>query len=206
MEADKYIRSKNPGEEKVGKGNGFAFLIIGYGKLRKHPERSMLTMSEFNPDKLSKKYLPPANMFGPLEKRRYTLTHSDYSAELFLTIGTRYDLEAVNEKLRDEVLAEWKTRDGEYILLGKVHVSNGDYDKNFSRIRYLIFKKELPLALTGIIYGDKDFFIHYPWLLDSPIIIHFESVYPEYNDVLYYGTPRQYLSDAAIKKLTKTQA
>ena len=163
-------------------------------------------MTTFEPDRLSTKYIPPVNTFGPIEGRRYTLTHSDDTGELFLSIGKNYDLSAVDPKLRDEVLAKWQTRCGEYLLLAKVYVSGGEYDIKFSQVRYMIFKKELKLALTGIVYGDRHFYTNYPWLLDCPIFVQFDSVYPEYNEVLYYGTPRQYLTAATNKSMTKTQA
>ncbi|SEM16559.1 Staygreen protein [Mesobacillus persicus] len=163
-------------------------------------------MTTFEPDRLSIKYIPPVNIFGPIEGRRYTLTHSDDTGELFLSIGKNYDLAAVDPKLRDEVLAEWQTRCGEYLLLAKVYVSGGEYDIKFSQVRYMIFKKELELALTGIIYGDRQFYTNYPWLIDCPILVQFDSVYPEFNELLYYGTPRQYLTAATNKSMTKTQA
>lgn len=160
-------------------------------------------MSKFNPAKLSVKNIPPATPFEPVEGRRYTLTHSDDTGELFLSIGYLYDKQSINQKLRDEVLAEWAAQNGEFLLIGKVYISNGDYDEKFSRIRYLIFKKELELALTGIIYGDQSLFEYYPWLLDAPIYIRFESIYPEFRETLFCGTPRQYLI-ASRTKISET--
>ncbi|MBM4763457.1 staygreen family protein [Bacillus sp. B15-48] len=162
-------------------------------------------MNKFNPDKLYVKYSPPMNGFGPIEGRKYTLTHSDETGELYLTIGRKYDYVEFDQKLRDEVLGEWKTRDGEYMLLGKVYISGGEFDEKFAKVRYLIFKKELELALTAIIYGDRNLFLHYPWLLDSSIYIQFESIYPEYDQILYYGTPRQYLAAANKRRGSQTK-
>lgn len=107
--------------------------------------------------------------------------------------------------MRDEVLAQWATKNGEYLFYGKVYVSNGEFDINMARIRYMIFKKELELALTAIMYGDRGFFCHYPWLIDAPIYIQFNSIYPEFNTVEYYGTPRRYLKSAANMEASKTQ-
>ena len=48
---------------------------------------------------------------GPLNSRRYTLTHSDRNGALFLTIGTDFDRRALHRLqvrlMRDEVLGEW---------------------------------------------------------------------------------------------------
>lgn len=162
-------------------------------------------MSKFKPDKLSVKFIPPATSFEPVDSRKYTLTHSDTTGELFLSIGSRYDYQAINFVMRDEVLAEWITRNGEYLLYVKVYISCGDYDKNMSRIRYMIFKKELDLALTGIVYGDRGLYTYYPWLLDTPIYVQFVSVFPEFNTMEYYGTPRKYLNMAKRKKTPETQ-
>ncbi|MCM3584220.1 staygreen family protein [Mesobacillus maritimus] len=163
-------------------------------------------MTKFNPNRLNVKYIPPVNSYVPIEGRKYTLTHSDETSELFLTIGAKYDHSAINLKLRDEVFAEWQTRNGEYLLYAKVYVSGGEFDKKFSQVRYMIFKKELELALTGIIYGDQQFLMNSPWLLDCPIFVHFESIYPEFNEVQFYGTPRQYLKKAINRVVSKTQA
>ena len=171
------------------------------------PGRGFLTMSKFDPNRLNIEYILPANVFGPIERRKYTLTHSDIADELCLTIGKNYNSAAINPKLRDEVLAEWQTRNGEYLLMGKVYISSGEYDEKFAKIRYLIFKRELNLALTGIVYGDQGFYINYPWLLDSPILVQFDSDFPQYNDIIYCGTPRQYLIAATTdKSRSKTQA
>ncbi|WP_456271223.1 staygreen family protein [Bacillus sp. AK031] len=150
-------------------------------------------MSEFKPEKLSVTYLPPASIFYPLEGRKYTLTHSDTTGDLFLSIGCHYDSAKLNPLMRDEVLAEWVCAMGQYSLSGKVYISGGEFDENLSKVRYMIFQKELPLALSAIVNGDSGFFTYFPWLLDVPIYICFESIFPEYHQVKYLGTPRQYL-------------
>lgn len=158
-------------------------------------------MSIFDPAKLTTKYLAPATSFRPIDGRKYTLTHSDTTGQLFLTIGCEYDAASVNPQIRDEVKAEWISRMGEFTLFGWVHVSEGEFDKKLANVRYLIFKKELSLALQAIVYGDQNIFINFPWLLDAPIYIQFQSDFPQYNQILYHGTPRQYL--LSTKRETK---
>lgn len=152
-------------------------------------------MSFFDPEKLSMKIIPPANSVQPIEGRKYTLTHSDSTAELFLDIGYVYNYEAINWKMRDEVLAEWQ-KDGQcrLNLVGKAYVDGGEFSIDVSGVRFNIFKKEMNTALKGIIYGDLPFFRDYPVLFDAPIYIYFVSIYPQYRQILYYGTPRQYLN------------
>jgi hypothetical protein len=46
--------------------------------------------------------------------RRYTLTHSDTTGDLFLTVANEYKREQISgwytQIMRDEVLAEWQIR------------------------------------------------------------------------------------------------
>lgn len=151
-------------------------------------------MSNFNPKKLNVKIISPANSVQPIEGRKYTLTHSDITAELFLDIGYVYNYEAINLKMRDEVLAQWKKDEqGRFMLVGMAYVDGGEFGEIVSGIRFNVFKKEMDTALKGIVYGDLSFYANYPVLLDAPIFINYDSTYPQYHQTLYYGTPRQYL-------------
>ncbi|WP_251550603.1 staygreen family protein [Neobacillus muris] len=156
-------------------------------------------MSILVPSKLLTAFLPPVTAFRPVEGRKYTLKYSDSTGQLFLTIGSNYD-GGTNQSFRDEVLAEWVHRMGEYSLVGRVHVSGDEFDKNYAKIRYAIFQKDINLALQAMVYGDQAFYTNFPWLLDAPIYIRFESVFPEFNQVLYYGTPRQFMASRSIKE------
>lgn len=151
-------------------------------------------MSKLNPSMLTVLYSPPATEFRPVDRRKYTLTQSKTTGELFLCIGYRYDLNAMNKKFQDDVFAEWIPQLGQYVLSGKIYLCDDEFDEQYAKIRYVVCQREADLALSAIIYGDRFFFSNYPWLLDSPIYIHFESNYDEYNKLIYYGTPRQYLS------------
>ncbi|MED4462244.1 staygreen family protein [Metabacillus fastidiosus] len=153
-------------------------------------------MSQFNPSKLHVNYMPPTTSYEPVAGRKYTLTHSDKTGDLFLNIGSKYDLNTINKKNRDEVLANWMFRQGQYLLMGKVYVTGGEFNEQLSKIRFTIFQKELPLALTAIIYGDRKFYSYHPYLLDAPIYIQFESSLPEFHRLMYCGTPRWYLLTA----------
>jgi len=145
------------------------------------------------PSKLTTIYHPPVTQFRPVEGRKYTLTRVESTGDFHLVISKQYDLSIINQDFRDEVLAEWVPRMGEYSLFGRVHISNGKSDENYAKVRFMIFKKEIRSALKAIIVGDQAFFANFPWLMDAPIYIQFESVHPEYNQLLYFGTPRKYL-------------
>ena len=44
-------------------------------------------MSRLDPAKLQVRFHPAVERDGPMAPRRYTLTHSDLTGDLFLTIG-----------------------------------------------------------------------------------------------------------------------
>ncbi|QCR31320.1 staygreen family protein [Lysinibacillus sp. SGAir0095] len=150
-------------------------------------------MADFSPQKLKVRFILPASPTEPLKGRKYTLTHSDDSGELFLDIGTDYNNEAINMKLRDEVIAEWQN-EWQYRLVGRVYIDGGEYTTEEAQKRYNLFVKHLSSALQGIVFGDRLFFSNYPLLLDAPIYILFESTYPQFRKLTSYGTPKQYLN------------
>ncbi|MDX1771718.1 MAG: staygreen family protein, partial [Planococcaceae bacterium] len=91
-------------------------------------------------------------------------------------------------------LGEWKKDEqSQFTLMGKAYVDGGEFGETIAGIRFNIFKKEMVTALKGIVNGDLQFYKNYPTLLDAPIFIYFESTYPKYQQVFFYGTPRQYL-------------
>jgi hypothetical protein len=153
----------------------------------------VFVISKFDPSKLTVKFMPTASDSRPVEHRRYTLTHSDVTGELFLGVGCYYNLSVINKKLRDEFLAEWIPQKGHYLLKGQVYVSGGEFDESTSIRRFQIFQREAELALSAIFYGDRKFFTFHPQLLDSDKFIQFHSIYPKLNQVLYFGPPRQYM-------------
>jgi hypothetical protein len=68
-------------------------------------------MSRLRPDKLHVRCAGGVTPDGPITPRRYTLTHSDATGDLYLTIGPDYDRQQISgwytRLMRDEVLAEW---------------------------------------------------------------------------------------------------
>ncbi|WP_170007229.1 staygreen family protein [Bacillus fonticola] len=156
-------------------------------------------MSSLQPADVKVTFLPPATSFSPVEQRMYTMTHSKDTDEMLVSIGCHVHQAAIHEAMRDEVTAEWLPRTGQYTLWGKVYVSGGEYDEKYSQVRYLVFQRELPKALRAIMYADRTFFTYFPWLLDAPIYVQFESIYPAFQSILYMGTPRKYLTSDSGK-------
>lgn len=150
----------------------------------------MITLERLDPNKLFVEYRQGVTADNPIMPRKHTLTHSDETGNLFLTIGTTYAYDKVNP-MRDEVLGEWQVRNNKYIYFTTVYV-DGAYGPMLAAIRNAVFIRELPLALEAIRYGDKELFETYPYLDNAPIYIYFKSSYPQYNRTEYWGTFAKY--------------
>jgi magnesium dechelatase len=152
-------------------------------------------MQRLNPDKLSVKY-PDNNYAGNSTfPRYYTLTHSDRTGNLFLTIGREYDRKQVSSLytrlMRDEILAEL-VRDGDNIALHVYcHVSGGIV-LGGAGWRYRIFQTELPLVIEAIRYGDRALFETFPGINQTQVIVHFVSHKPKYNKTEDWGELNKY--------------
>lgn len=144
-------------------------------------------LSTFYPEKLSVEYVDGVSYTEPFIPRRYTLTHSDITGQLFLNIGMKYAWEKINS-MRDEVLGEWKSHGSFLCFYVYLHVDQGQFTPSVSAKRNEIFRRELPLALTAIRYGDRFLFNTYPHLDQAPIIINFLSVYPQLARQENWGT------------------
>lgn len=146
-------------------------------------------IKRLNPDKLTTTLRDGITSVTPIEGRKYTLTHSDITAELFLDIGKRYAVEKIGA-MRDEVLGKW-CYTNQYHYCAYVLVDQ-EYDPVLSEMRNKIFMKELPLALEAIRFGDKIFFEAHPALNKVPIWIYFSSANPKLNRVENFGTFQDY--------------
>jgi hypothetical protein len=145
---------------------------------------------KFNPEKLYLEFRSGTTPLTPIIPRFYTLSHSDVTAQLFLTIGDQYALDRISP-MRDEVLAEWLILDNIYFL--KVYLKvDGKFGKETAGLRNKIFRRELPLALETIVYGDRKFLKTHPLLNCAPIIVYFDSNIQKYNMVENWGTPKDY--------------
>ena len=127
---------------------------------------------------------------SPLEKRTYTMTHSDETGDLFVTIGLNYALDKVNPT-RDEVYLMWQKIGDKNLLYGEVLIDGEGLQGN-SQIRYDIFKREMPLALHAIYTADQPLFENSPELKDTPILINFKSSEPNFNKLYSYGSIGNY--------------
>ena len=143
-------------------------------------------MTDLNPEKLHVTFKDSVEIDTLTIPRKYTLTHSDSTGELFLTIGTEYDYDQISglytRFMRDEVLAEWQQVNQGYELHLFLHVSGG-FVFGWASMRDKIFRYHLPLVFQAIIYGDKRLINSNPNLGNSHIIVHFESKSKKYNKI-----------------------
>ena len=114
---------------------------------------------------------------GPLTPRRYTLTHSDLTGDLFLTIGPDYDhhaLHALQVRLeRDEVLGDWVLgADGPRLHL-HMAAQGGLPVFGTGAMRCNIFRRYRPMVLEALRYGDRVFAEAHPELDDAPVVARF---------------------------------
>ncbi|GFZ29541.1 hypothetical protein CSC2_00670 [Clostridium zeae] len=147
-------------------------------------------MSKFKPEKLSVEFRDGVTQNNPILTRHCTLTHSDTTAELFLTIGLSFAYDKTNE-MKDEVLGKWISKESSLLFYVYLAVDNNTNPIQAS-IRDYIFRKELPLALEAIRYGDRKLFEVYPKLDNCHIIVHFIAKCPNLNKVEDYGSFSKY--------------
>ena len=152
-------------------------------------------MTRLRLEKLHVTFLSGIEPESPLRPRKYTLTHSDLSGDLYITIGKEYNTEQFSglysRFMRDEVLAEWKKKADEYSLEVYCHVSGG-FVLGSAGWRYKIFREELALVLEALRYGDRMLFENHPELDKSRIFVNFQSANPKYNRVENWGSPEDY--------------
>ena len=152
-------------------------------------------MKRLNPDKLHVTYLAGATPDELIVPRCYTLTHSDITGELFLSIGGEFNKQQISKLytrlMRDEVLVELSQDVDNLVFRVYCHVSGG-FVVGTAKWRYNIFKSELPLVLESIRYGDRFIFEQEPKLDTIPVLIHFSSKNTRFNKVEDWGTMSEY--------------
>ncbi len=166
----------------------------------------LIAMSQLDPKKLHvnlRRGATPPGLYGP---RRYTLTHSDTTGDLFLTIGLNYDYRQISgiytRLMRDEVLAEWKEDANGPALHVNCHVSGG-LILGTVRWRYGIFKYHLPMVLEAFRFGDRQLFEVRRDLDQASVQVHFNSSIARFNCVENWGTLSNYVIYEVSKAATE---
>jgi hypothetical protein len=146
-------------------------------------------MTEMNLAKLHVTFAEGTSPEGPITPRAYTLTHSDASGDLFLTIGLQVNGQQIagwyTRLMRDEVVAEWQTQDAPALHV-HCHVSGGIV-VGPARWRDGIFRSHLPMVLRAFRHADACLFEAHPALDQARVIVHFHARQARYDRVETWG-------------------
>jgi hypothetical protein len=148
-------------------------------------------MPILDPEKLHVRFIEPKPSSAEFTPRRYTLTHSDRTGDLFLTIAGDFNLKQVSgfytRLMRDEVLAEWRDAADGPELHVFCHVSGGLVLGSASW-RASIFEHHMPQVLQAFRYGDREHFQSNPVLDRAPVYVHFRARQAHLNKAVFWGT------------------
>lgn len=151
-------------------------------------------MSHLNIQKLHLKFSEDISLEGPVTPRAYTLTHSDSTGEMYLTIGPKHDKQQISgwytRLMRDEIVAEWQSGEKPELHV-HCHVSGGIVFGS-AGWRDSILRRHLPLVLETFRYGDRALFEAFPELNLAPISVHFHATQKRYDRIEDWGKPGDY--------------
>lgn len=148
-------------------------------------------MTDLNPDKLFVTNSLDSGGTDAFLPRWYTLTHSDRTGDLFLTIGREADEKQIaglyTRLMRDEVVAEWKEgREGDLELHVYVLVSGG-FVFGTAGMRDSILRRHMPMVLEAFSYAESDVISHDPALERAFVKVHYQSHRKKYDRIEDYG-------------------
>lgn len=147
-------------------------------------------MSKFDSRKVFVQYRDMMKPYEPVEGRKYTITHSDTTAELFVFVSENYAEDQIT-KMRDEVRIAWEPHYKGIVLMGSV-ILDGKGIIGDVNIRNSIFYNEMPTALKALRQADRFLFDTEPDLDNTPVLIHFISSNPAYDKIYNFGAIGNY--------------
>ncbi|TFH37818.1 MAG: hypothetical protein E4G99_01450 [Anaerolineales bacterium] len=157
-------------------------------------------MSELIPAKLHTHFVPPTQATSPRHPRWYTLTHSDRTGDMFLTIAAEIDQQQIagwyTRLMRDEVVAEWQYEAGRASLNVHCHVSGG-LIVGGGAWRVAIFRGHMSLVLEAFRHGDRAMFQENPELDQAQVWVHFHARQKELNLVEPCGVLGDYKQECS---------
>ncbi len=142
-------------------------------------------MKQLNWQKVFVQYRDIMKPYEPVMDRKYTITHSDITAELFVFVAENYAEDQIT-RMRDEVRIAWEQYKTGLALFGSVIVDSDGVIGN-AYIRNKIFYNEMPTALQALRQADRFLFDKEPNLDNTPVFIHFISSNPAYDKTYDFG-------------------
>jgi hypothetical protein len=152
-------------------------------------------MIKLNPQKLHVTFQGAASAQELSLPRRYTLTHSDITGDLFLTIGSEYDRKQIaglyTRWMRDEVMAELTRERSEMVMHVYCHVSGG-FVFGSAHWRNEILHHHMRMVLEALRGGDRELVTAHPELDRATVRVHFKSNDKRYDLVENWGPIQTY--------------
>lgn len=152
-------------------------------------------MSDLQPEKLHVSFQAGTSVQGLSLPRRYTLTHSDLTGELFLTVGPDYVREQISSfytrLMRDEVLAEWQQDRTGLSLHVYCHVSGG-LAIGSAGWRNDILVTHMRSVIEAFCFAERDLVATHPEIARARVWVHFRSNKPRYDRVEDWGSLQMY--------------
>ncbi|WP_312940732.1 staygreen family protein [Oscillibacter sp.] len=142
-------------------------------------------MRQLNPEKVFAQYRDIINPYEPVVGRKYTVTHSDATADLFVFIASSFAEDQVT-RMHDDVKIGWEQTDRGLALIGSVIVDGEDVQGNPNN-RNRIFLTEMPIALQALRHADRFLFDNNPAIDRASVLIHFISSDPSYDKTYTFG-------------------
>ena len=152
-------------------------------------------MRELRPEKLHVTFHEGTSAQELSLPRKYTLTHSDTTGDLFLTIGAEYDQKQISgfytRLMRDEVLAEIINERQGLSLQVYCHVSGG-FVFGTAGWRNDILHGHMRMVIEALRYGDRELIRAHPELNEAQVKVHFMSSREKYNRIEDWGLVQAY--------------
>lgn len=142
-------------------------------------------MRALSTQKVFVQYRDSMKPYDPVLGRKYTITHSDITAELFVFIADNYAIDQVTS-MHDDVKISWEQNENQLFLIGSVLIDGPDIDGD-PAVRNRIFYTEMPTALKAMRQADRFIFEQYPNIDNTPVLIRFLSENPTYNKTYNFG-------------------
>lgn len=142
-------------------------------------------MDNFDTTKINIELRNKVDIAAPVLGRSYTVTHSDDTGDIFVTIGTDFAVDRFGP-LNDQVLLRMECFNGQFQLNGLVCLDLPG-SKFSIKQRSDIFSEKMYLALMSIRYADSYFYEKCCSRDTIPVYMHFYSKDPRYDRVHYFG-------------------
>jgi len=131
-----------------------------------------------------------ANIIKKLKlPRKYTSTHNDETAEVFLSIGHEYNTLLLSSEevknVESQVVGKWIKKHNKYQIHLEVLVSTLKNPSPFFRNK--VFCEEMAPVLEGIALAETCILTLNPHLLKTKIYIKFKSIDKSYDRIEYWG-------------------